>query len=111
MSCASSGGASPRHVGRRFDDRRDVVLERAAHLERGEDHRLGPAGRHLAAADLGLLLSVVGGGRTDGELDRLGRALADGHPVAVAHVGLDGGVEVEAPAAQRLHRHDAHPAR
>ena len=58
-------------------------------------------------ADLGLLLAVVRGGGADGQLHRLGGALADGHAVAVAHVVLDGGVEVEAPAAQRLHGHDA----
>ena len=47
-------------VGRGRDDRRHVLLQRAAHLERREHDRLGPARRHLAAADLGLLLAGVG---------------------------------------------------
>ena len=64
-----------------------------------EDDRLGPARGDLAPPDLGLLLTLVRVGRPDRHLDRFGRALADGHAVPVAHVALDGGVEVEAAAA------------
>ena len=47
-------------LGRGRHDGRHVVLQRAAYLERRQHDRLGPAGRHLAAADLGLLLALVG---------------------------------------------------
>jgi hypothetical protein len=65
-----------------------------------QHHDLGPAGRHLAAPDLGALLPGIGERRADGVLDRLGRAFTDGHAVLVPDVGLYGGVEVEAATAQ-----------
>ena len=60
MSWASSGGASERQSAAASIDRGHVVLERAAHLERREHHRLRPARGHLAPADLRLLLALVG---------------------------------------------------
>ena len=51
--------------------------------------------------------SSVGVGRADRHLHLFGRALADGDAVLATHVGLDGGVDVEAADAHGLERDDA----
>ena len=108
MSWASSGGASARQSAAAADHLGHVVLEGLADLGRAQTDGLGHPGRDLAAADLRLLLVLVGVGGADGELHLLGGALPDRHAVAVADVGLDGRVEVEAAAADGPLGH--HPA-
>ena len=99
MSWASSGGDSPRQSTTVATIRLDLVAEGVAHLLRREDHRLRQAGGDLPAPHLGLDLVGVGEGRADGQLELLAGALADGDAVLVADVVLDGGVHVEAAAA------------
>ena len=107
MSWASSGGAATQAVHGGGDDLAHLVLDRAAQLPGRQHHRLGHARHQLATAHLGLDLAAVGRGGPDGQLDLLGGALADGDAVLAAHVGLDGGVDVEPATADRLGRHHA----
>ena len=67
----------------------------------------GRPAHEVAAPHLGLDLVVGRVGRADGQLDLLGRALADGDAVLAAHVGLDGGVDVEAADPDGLQGDDA----
>ena len=91
----------------RLDDLRDGLVERAADLLGGEDHRLRQAGEHVAAAHLGLelLLHVPGG--ADLELDLLGGLLADEELVVPLDVIDDRLVHLVAADAQRLRDDDA----
>ena len=67
---------------------------------------LGRPGHEVAPAHLGLVLVLGRVGRTDGDLDLFGRALADGDAVLAAHVVLDRGVDVERADPHRLERDD-----
>src|SRR5664280_1408050 len=65
----------------RVDDGRYRLVDRLADLLSGDDHRLGQAGHQVATTDLRvqLLFELVGG--TQGDLDLLRRALAQGQAV------------------------------
>ena len=78
------------------DDGVDRLLDRLPHLLGGEDHRTGQAAGQFPAPDLGRGLVGDGVGGADGDLDGLGRPLADGDAVGPADVGADGGIEIEA---------------
>ena len=91
----------------RVDDGAHLLLDGVAHLLGREHDGLGQAAHEVAAAHLGLHLVHRRWALTDGDLDLLGRALADGDAVLAPDVGLDGGVHVEAADADRLQRDDA----
>ena len=105
MSCANFGRGLAQAGGRGRDHLRHVLLEGRPHLLGCEHDDLRPPRGDFAPSDLGPLFTRIGKRGTDGVFDRLGRSLADGDTVHVTHVGLNGRVEVEAPTAQRPHRH------
>ena len=106
MSCANLGGASPRHSAAAAT-MEATLSSNAPRISSGDSTTV--MGRPVATSRPGSRRAAPrrAGGGADGELHRLRRALADRHAVAVAYVVLNGRVEVEAPAAQRLHGHDA----
>ena len=101
------GGRRPEAPEHRVHDRSHLLLDRFTDLFRGEDDGLGQAAHQVTPPDLGLHGVVHGPRRADSHLDLLGRALADGDAVLPAHVGLDGGVDVEAAHPDRFKGDDA----
>ena len=102
MSWASSGGAPPRQ------STAAVMIWRtwsstAPRSSPGESTTvLGMPVISSRPRTSALTSSAVGRGRPDGQLDLLRRALADGDAVLAAHIGLDGGVDVEPATSDRL---------
>ena len=95
-SWESSGGADAEAAQHGVDDGPDLLLDGFPDLFGGEDDGLGQPAHQVAAPDLGLDGVVQGPRRTDRHLDLLCRPFPDGDAVLPAHIGLDGGVDVEA---------------
>src|SRR5581483_3010232 len=91
----------------RVDDGAHLLVDGLADLLGRQDDGLRQTAHQVAAPHLGLDLVLGGERRSDGELDLLGRAFADGDAVLAAYVGLDGVVDVERSDADRLQSHDA----
>ena len=91
----------------RVDDLHERLLERGAHLLRGEHDRLGQAGHEVAPADLGLHLLLERVRGADLELDLLGRLLADQELVLALDVVDHRLVELVAADADGLRDDDA----
>src|SRR5918994_614240 len=89
------------------DDGRDRLLDRLTDLVGRGDDRLRQAGHEVAAADLGVDLLQQRPGRAEGDLDLLGRTVADGEAVLLLHEADDRVVELVARHPHRLARHDA----
>ena len=81
------------------------LIERATNLLALDAHGLGQARDHVAAVDLDVELVLERHGRTDLDLDVLGRALADSQVIGIANVGKDGLIKLVTGNANGL-RHD-----
>ena len=90
-----------------LDDGRHRLLQRLAHLVRGDRQRLGQAGDQVAALDLVAHLLPEGVGRADGNLDFLGGAFADHEVVDALEVLDDGLVHLVAAHAHAAADDDA----
>jgi hypothetical protein len=111
MSAANSGGRPIEGHLDRVDDGRHRLVDGLADLLGGDDHGLRQPADQVAAADLGMELLFELVGRPEGDLDLLGRALAQSQAVLLLHEGHDGLVQFVAADPDGLTGDDARRAR
>jgi len=90
-----------------LDDRVNGFDQCLADLVTGGCHDLGNSGDEITSLDVHDLCLRIDGGRGDGELDLLGRTLADQHVVLTLDVVDDRLVHLVTAGTDRTRRDDA----